>query len=140
MIGIADTEYILSVVSDTEPLHTVCVDVHDRMSRVYLPQSVLTESAYMITREEGDRTTAEWLKGLRFSKYQVIALEDNDIERAADLLKQYADAELDFVDATIIAIAERLNITTVLTIDRRDFSMIRPSHATHFDLLPDKLR
>ncbi len=46
------------------------------------------------------------------------------------------DSRLDFVDATVIAIAERLNITRILTIDKRDFGMVRPTHADAFDLLP----
>jgi predicted nucleic acid-binding protein len=36
----------------------------------------------------------------------------------------------------VIAVAERLNIVRVLTLDRRDFDMVRPSHIPHFELLP----
>jgi predicted nucleic acid-binding protein len=59
-----------------------------------------------------------------------------DYYRTSALLKQYADTKLDFVDALIAAIAERLNITRVLTLDRRDFQIIRPRHCDGFDLLP----
>jgi predicted nucleic acid-binding protein len=52
------------------------------------------------------------------------------------ILEQYADSQLDFADAAIVAIAERLNITRVYTLDRRDFSIIRPSHCDYFELLP----
>jgi predicted nucleic acid-binding protein len=45
-------------------------------------------------------------------------------------------AKLDFVDALIVAIAERLNISRLLTLDRRDFQFIRPKHCTSFELLP----
>lgn len=44
--------------------------------------------------------------------------------------------DLDFVDALIVAIAERLNITRLLTLDRRDFQIIRPKHCNSFELLP----
>jgi predicted nucleic acid-binding protein len=44
-----------------------------------------------------------------------------------------ADARRDFVDALIAAIAERLNITRVLTLDRRDFQLIRPKHCPGFE-------
>ena len=59
-----------------------------------------------------------------------------DYSRSAELLKQYADASLDFVDALIAAMAERLNITRLLTLDRRDFQLIRPKHCPTFELLP----
>lgn len=51
-------------------------------------------------------------------------------------MQQYADANLDFVDAIIAAIAERLNITRILTLDQRDFRLIRPHHCEAFDILP----
>jgi len=42
----------------------------------------------------------------------------------------------DFVDAVIVAISERLRITRVLTLDRRDFSIMRPIHCDYFEILP----
>jgi predicted nucleic acid-binding protein len=56
--------------------------------------------------------------------------------RSAEILRQYADANLDFVDALIVATAERLNIKRLLTLDRRDFQLIRPKHCASFELLP----
>ena len=36
----------------------------------------------------------------------------------------------------IAATAERLNIKRLLTLDRRDFQLIRPRHCDSFELLP----
>jgi uncharacterized protein len=52
------------------------------------------------------------------------------------LLRRYEDAEIGFVDATVVAIAERLKIRRILTTDRRDFSLIQPRHCKQFELLP----
>jgi uncharacterized protein len=41
------------------------------------------------------------------------------------------------VDAAVVALSERLAVTTLATIDRRDFSIVRPRHADHFELLPE---
>jgi hypothetical protein len=38
--------------------------------------------------------------------------------------------------ATVVATAERLKITRILTTDRRDFSLVRPRHCSAFELLP----
>jgi hypothetical protein len=35
-----------------------------------------------------------------------------------------------------MALSERLNITQVCTVDRRDFSMFRPLHCDYLELLP----
>ena len=51
-----------------------------------------------------------------------------DLNRAADLLDKYADSKVDFVDCVIAALAERLNINRVLTVDRRHFGLFRPKH------------
>ncbi len=40
------------------------------------------------------------------------------------------------VDASVVAIAERLGATTIISLDRRHFSVVRPSHIAGFTLLP----
>ena len=37
---------------------------------------------------------------------------------------------------SVVAIAERLGVTQVATLDRRDFSVVRPRHTDAFELLP----
>ena len=56
--------------------------------------------------------------------------------RAADILEKYADSRIDFVDASVAAVAERMRISHILTLDRRDFQILRPTHVDHFELLP----
>lgn len=51
-------------------------------------------------------------------------------------MQTYMQAELDFVDCAITALAERLHVTQICTFDRRDFSIIRPHHMPYFDLVP----
>jgi len=54
----------------------------------------------------------------------------------ADLVVQYADLPLGSVDASVVAVAERLGVTMVMTIDRRHFTVVRPRHVDAFTLLP----
>jgi predicted nucleic acid-binding protein len=65
-----------------------------------------------------------------------VELTNQDIARTAEILEQYADGRVDFVDATVMAMAERLTITTVLTLDQPDFRIFRPKHCDSFTLLP----
>lgn len=67
---------------------------------------------------------------------QVESTTIEDLSRIQQILAIYADSQLDFTDATIIAIAERLAITRIYTLDRRDFSIIRPKHCDYFELFP----
>jgi predicted nucleic acid-binding protein len=41
-----------------------------------------------------------------------------------------------FVDASIIATAERLGVARVYTLDRRHFGLVRPRHVDSFTLRP----
>jgi predicted nucleic acid-binding protein len=40
------------------------------------------------------------------------------------------------VDASVVAAAERLGLADIATVDRRHFSVVRPSHVAAFTLLP----
>lgn len=59
-----------------------------------------------------------------------------DYKRAAEIIRKYDDANIDFVDAIIVAIAERLNVTKILTVDCRHFDAFRPRHTAAFEILP----
>ena len=39
-------------------------------------------------------------------------------------------------DASVIALAERLKLTDVATLDRRHFTVVRPAHVDTLTLLP----
>ncbi len=56
--------------------------------------------------------------------------------RMAELVDAYLDLPLGIVDAAVIAIAERLGLKEVATLDHRHFSVVRPRHAPTFTLLP----
>ena len=59
-----------------------------------------------------------------------------DVRRMAELSEQYASLRLGGTDASIVAIAERLAIAQIATMDRRHFGVVRPRHVDAFTLLP----
>lgn len=69
-------------------------------------------------------------------KYELLPLLAEDIQPTGQILEHYANTRIDFVDASLATIAERLRITRILTLDQRDFSLIHPEHTDHFELLP----
>ncbi len=136
METIADTGFVVALANRSDVKHEVVKAIYLQHKRILLPQSVLAEVAYLIGREAGVITVASFLKGLSMSRFSLLALFDEDILRVAEILDQYADSRIDFVDASVMAVAERLNIVTVLTLDRRDFSLFRPRHCNAFVLIP----
>jgi hypothetical protein len=78
----------------------------------------------------------EFIKRAHSSVMQIEQLTSSDLNRTQEILEAYADARIDFADATIVAMAERLQVTRILTIDQRHFRIVRPRHCTAFELLP----
>ncbi|MGZ5431612.1 MAG: hypothetical protein ACXW31_10840 [Thermoanaerobaculia bacterium] len=60
----------------------------------------------------------------------------SDWIRIAQLVARYHDLPLGTVDASVVTLAERLDIGVVATLDRRHFTVVRPSHVPAFELLP----
>lgn len=56
--------------------------------------------------------------------------------RIAELVLRYQDLPFGTVDASVVAVAERLGVREVMTLDRRHFSVVRPLHVPAFALLP----
>ncbi len=133
---IADTGFIVALANKADTRHTEARAVYIQKTHILLPQTVLVEVAYLLGRDAGIVIVVAFLKGLPNSRFIISELTDQDIARTAEILEQYAGSRVDFVDATVMAVAERLNITTVLTLDQRDFRLFRPEHCESFTLLP----
>lgn len=69
-------------------------------------------------------------------RIEIVDLVPADYQRVLALIRRYSDLGLGFVDASIVAVAERRNITTVATLNRRDFAVVQPSHTESLDLIP----
>jgi predicted nucleic acid-binding protein len=103
---------------------------------VIVPQAVLPEICYLVNSRLGADAEIAFLRGLSASDWRVEPLTARDLDRSGDLLEAYRSADIGFVDAALIATAERLGVTRIYTLDRRDFGLVRPAHAAAFELLP----
>ncbi len=137
MTCLLDTGFLYALLNRTEQQHAAVRLVADTIHEpIFLPVPVITEVAYLLKRDSGAEAVAKFAELLGNTDMILEAPRSADYFRAAEIIRQYADARIDFVDAIIVAIAERLNITRVLTIDERDFRMFRPRHCAAFELLP----
>lgn len=101
-----------------------------------IPAPVLVEACYWIEKYLQPKDLAAFLRDVASGAYQVECLISADYARAAELVDKYRDSELGFVDATVVAIVERLRETKVASLDHRHFSMIRFSHSDQVELVP----
>jgi len=133
---ISDTGFIVALLNQTDQKHNDVSVVYLQHEKILLPQTVLVEVAYLVKREAGIKTVIRFLENLPTSRFSIIALTEEDLDRTAQILDNYSDSNLDFVDATVMAIAERYKIAQVLTLDQRDFRLFRPRHCESFEILP----
>jgi predicted nucleic acid-binding protein len=132
-----DTGPIYSSIDRSDPDHQVVVDILRSAPRPHLVvQPVLVEVDYWLRKFLDVSAFGALISDVAEGRYRVECLDSIDLQRAAELEAAYADADLGFVDAALVAVAERMDVTTILTFDRRHFSAIRPGHRAHFDLIP----
>ena len=133
---LADTGVVVALTNRADDRHAEASAAYLQFPKILLPQVVLVEVAYLVGRDVGIPTVVAFLQGLPASRFVLIPATDADIARTAEILSQYVDSKIDFVDAVVMAMAERLSIETILTIDQRDFRIFRPNHCESFTLLP----
>lgn len=100
-----------------------------------IPALCIGEAAFLIERDFGPEGEAAFLDSCR--QLEIVQPSEADLKRMSALVLQYADFRLGAVDASVVALAERLNTPLVVTIGRRHFRAIRPLHVEAFTLLPE---
>lgn len=137
MAVLIDTGFVYAVINRTERQHEAATRVAREIREpMLLPTPVIVEVAFLLLRDIGPLAVADFVGELATTGMVLVDPEVTDYDRAAAVLCQYSDARIDLVDALIVALAERLNINLILTLDQRRFRMFRPKHCTAFELLP----
>lgn len=134
--ALIDTGFMFAVLDESDTLHKSCAEIFLNEENALLPEVALTELAFLILRERKYESLAEFLRQIEADEIKLISAEAGDLSRTAEILEQYSDSKIDFVDAVVMAIAERLDIRRILTVDRRDFGMFRPRHCEFFEIVP----
>jgi predicted nucleic acid-binding protein len=99
-----------------------------------IPTLVIAEVTFLIGRRLGSRAEGAFLRAL--ADFDVEGPSPDDWLRIADLVDQYANFPLGGTDASVIALAERLDTPTVITLDRRHLGAVRPKHCEALAILP----
>jgi predicted nucleic acid-binding protein len=133
---LVDTGAFLASADRREAQYSACVEVmRANRGELAVTAPVVAESAWIIERRLGVAAEAAFLRLVTTSAVRVVDLTADDYERCVALVEQYADLGLGFVDASIVAVAERTGVVALATLDHRDFRAVRPSHVAAFDLV-----
>jgi predicted nucleic acid-binding protein len=134
---LVDTNFVYAVLYRRDKDHAIARAYYEASGEKALRPSVTwPEIAYLVHRVGGTPAVIEVMKALK-AEFALVETTQQDYDRAIEIPEKYADSRIDFVDACIMAMAERLKITRILTFDRRDFGLYRPAHSDYFELLPE---
>jgi predicted nucleic acid-binding protein len=137
MTLILDTGPVVAALNGSDQDHGRCAALITGTEDLVIPGAALVEIDYWLVKLGGAQVWEDFTSDIARGAYRVLHPDDADITRAAELERTYEDLDLGFVDASIVALCERLNEDKVATLDRRHFSVVRPSHCAHLTLLPE---
>lgn len=136
---VIDTSVALAALDTADPDHARCEELLLRAATVeslLIPSTVLVELAYWVVERLGREAWATFVADLMVGAYEYEIATMSDIRRAQAIDEQYAGLGLGLVDASIMAIAERLDEQRIATLNERDFRPITPAHCGYWTLLP----
>ncbi len=96
--------------------------------------AVIGEAMYLLAEvRSGPALLAEFVAE---SALQIVDFSHpEDLAEAARRMEKYADLPMDYADATLVLLGERLGVFDVLTLDRRGFTVYRAAQGKHFKLV-----
>jgi predicted nucleic acid-binding protein len=128
------------VVVDSRPLIALfdAGDTHHRAALAFVrkcrasllsTRAAITEAMYVLDESlEARKNLLTWIQS---GGLTLIEPETDDFGRIIELMSKYADLPMDFTDAVIVALCERLGVSQVASVDRH-FAIYRFKGRTKF--------
>ena len=134
---VLDTGPLLAALDAADPDHDRCAELlMSAEEDLVVPSLVLAELDYWCHQRLGVDAWITFLEDMLAGVYRLEDATTADLERCRDLQVQYKDQMLGVVDASVLALVERLGENKLGTLDHRHFSVLRPSHVQALRLLP----
>jgi len=133
---LVDTGPLVAILDRSDSEHTRCVNALD-LCRTPLITTwpVLTEAAYLLRQRPdlAQRLIRSTAKGF----LRVELLTEPDAIAMAEIMDRYADQHFQLADVSLMHLADRNQISTVFTLDRRDFRIFQNKQGSALDLIPE---
>jgi predicted nucleic acid-binding protein len=134
---IVDTSAILAFFDRDEPDHEALAAVLSQSSEpLVVSPYVIAEVDYLIGTRLGVAADVAAIRELAGGAWDLATIDAIDLARTVLILERYSDHAIGVADASIVVLADRYRTTTVATLDRRHFSVLRPLSGGYFAILP----
>lgn len=137
MALIVDTGPLFAAMDRSDPDHHACRELLESATvQLVVTVPVLVELEWLATSRLGSGAFDSVLASVEDGGLLIHDLDADDWRRVRTLCSRYADLPLGLVDASVVAVAERLEEPVVATLDRRHFGVVRPRHVPALTLVP----
>ena len=137
MALILDTGPLYASLDRSDADYAACRELIESVGEpLVIPAPVLPEVDYWIHRRLHAGVLVALLDDVTTGAYRIEELEADDYARVRELCDRYADVDVGFVDAAVLAVVERLGEPKLATLDERHFRALRPRHVDALRLLP----
>jgi uncharacterized protein len=135
---ILDTSVLLAALDMSDPDHQRCAElISGSHENLVVPALVLSELDYWCHERLTTEVWQAFLEDVLAGAYSVQSPTQPDLKRCLELQRRYPDLAVGIVDASLLALVERLEETKVGTLDHRHFATMRPNHVAALHLLPE---
>jgi predicted nucleic acid-binding protein len=134
---VLDTSVIYALLDANDDRHRAAVDWYERVTEELVTTPlVLAETDHLALTRGGTHAAAAFRADLRAGAYLTEWWATAPSE-AADVADRYADLALGLTDASLVALAARVDSVSIATFDERHFRTVRPlAGGSAFQLLP----
>jgi predicted nucleic acid-binding protein len=132
-----DTSGLLAAIDASQRLHREAADALLRATPpLLLSPFVLAELDYLLGKYVGTTAREALVREVERGAYQLEPFDASDVTEARGVMGRYRDLDIGLADASVVVLAHRYGITSVLTLDERHFRAIAGPGAEPFLLLP----
>ena len=132
-----DTSGLLAAIDGSELDHEDCVRILETEQGPYiLSPFVLAELDYLLRRRVGESARLQLLADVAVGAYSLAPFTEADVDAASSVIRAYSDLRVSLADASLVVLAVRHGLNDVLTLDERDFRVLRGAHGLPFRIFP----
>jgi len=133
--GLIDTGAILALLDRDDRWHASCVEAFKSAPLPLATTAAVLCELFHLVSDDRRSMGAAW----RFVRSGAVVLEGLDHDELPELevlMRKYHDRPMDFADASLVHVASRESLGTILTVDHADFQTYRWAGRRRFRILP----
>ena len=134
---IADTSGLIAFFSESGHQHERVASWFDKNDDVMVVSPyVMAELDYLVATRKGVDAELAVLAELSSGAYELASMTTDDVATAQRVIARYRDLGVGLADASMAVLAQRYGTRTILTLDHKHFSVLRPLDGGLFKIVP----